>query len=314
MKYFLLAIFIIPFLLAGCGSPRIAFRPDAEMERNSSAARNAYAAGSIESASVFYEKALNRAMLADIPREISRMAYNQAACLAQMRQYPRALELLEEAEYESSVAGTDFPEAVLLKAEIYRQIGRTNEALSTAQSGLNSLDIENTNPARLQLHVFIADMACDRNDAELALKKLDSLDKNALKAAGGGVQAMAADTRGRALFLERKFDEASDLFDKAAALYQKNRRYPDMARALQNAGNALNSANKRPAALNRFYRAARSFFLCGENTRAQESFSRANELAKETDDKKMMGALARLKPEINRNAGSNTVPENAPSE
>ena len=56
MKKLVLFAFIIPLLIAGCGSPRVAYHPDAELERNAGAAKSAYSAGSMESASVFYQK------------------------------------------------------------------------------------------------------------------------------------------------------------------------------------------------------------------------------------------------------------------
>lgn len=311
------------FLLftAGCGSPRVASRPDAEIDRYAAAAKSAYAAGATESAAMFYQKALNRARLADQPREISRLAYNLAACRTQMQQYSEALELLDEAEFESHKTGTDFPEAVLLRSEIFRHLGRTNEALATAKSGIDAFNNlspaargqENV-PARLQLQLFLAELACDQNDGKLALKELDKLDPNLLKSSDTLVQAKAAYARGRALLIEKRPAEAAICFDNAAVLYQKAQHYPDMALALQNSGGAYEAANKRPEAANRHYRAARSLFLYGDNIRAQESFDKASALAKESDDKQMLSALARLKTEIRRSAESNTVPEKAQAE
>lgn len=305
MKKSVLFVLFLPFLIAGCGSPRVAYRPDAEIERNASAAKSAYSAGSMESASVFYQKALNRARLADQPIEIARLAYNLAACRAQMQKYDEALILLDETQFESSKTGVYFPEAVLLRAEILRHLGQSNEALATAKSGLDALNNlpraargQKSDPARLQLQVFLAELASDRNDGKLALKELDKLNPNMLKSSDTVVQAKAAQARGRALLIEKRFAEASVSFDNAAVLYQESRRYTDMAKALQSAGHAYEAANKRQEAFNRHYRAARSLFLCGEKTKAQESLNKASELAKESDDKQMLSALARLEKEI----------------
>lgn len=314
MKPRVLIAFIIPLLIAGCGSPRVAYRPDAEIERNASVAKNAYAAGSMANADLFYQKALNRARLTDQNVEIARMAYNLAACRAQMQKYDEALELLDEAQFESSKTGSYFPEAVLLRAEILRHLGRTKEALATAKSGLDALNNQKSDTTRLQLQVFLAELASDQNDGRLALKELDKLAHNLLKSSETIVQAKAAHARGRALLIEKRPSEAAICFDNAAALYQKAQRYPDMAIALQRAGDAYEAADKRPEALNRHYRAARSLFLCGDNIRAQESFNKAGALAKESDDKQMLSALARLKTEIRPDAEKQIPPEKIQAE
>lgn len=318
MKQCALIVFVIPLLIVGCGSPRVAYRPDAEMDRNAAAAKGAYSAGSMESASRFYQKALNRARLADQPREISRLAYNLAACRAQTQQYSEALELLDETEFESSKTGIYFPEAVLLRAEIFRQLNRTNEALTTAKSGIDALNNlpraargQKSGITRVQLQVFLAELACDQNDGKLALKELNQLDPNLLKSSDAFVQANAAHARGRALLIENQPAAAAICFDNAAGSYQKIQRYSNMAVALQNAGRAYEAADKHPEAINRYYRAARSLFLCGKNMKAQELFNKASELAKKSDDKQMLSALARLKSEISRGAESNTTPEKA---
>jgi tetratricopeptide (TPR) repeat protein len=131
--------------------------------------------------------------------------------------------------------------------------------------------------------------------------------------------------RGRALLIEKQPAAAALCLDNAAGFYQKAQHYQDMAVALQNAGAAYEAADKRAEAINSYYRAARSLFLCNENTRAQEAFNKANELAKKSDDKQILNALARLKSETNRGAESeaprgkpaepsNTIPEKAQAE
>jgi tetratricopeptide (TPR) repeat protein len=315
MKKNLFIALVVPFLISGCGSPRVAsYHPDAEMERNALAAKSAYTAGAIERASVFYQKALNRARLADQPAEIARLAYNLAACRAQMQKYSEALELLDEARFESSGAGVDFPEAVLLRAEILYRLGQTNEALATAKSGLDALDNspraaqnQRNNPVRLQFQVFLAESACDRNDGKLALKELEKADVGLLKISDSAAQAQAAQARGRALLLEKQPAGAAACFDNAAALYQKAQRYADMALALQKAGDAYEMADKRREAFKRHYRAARSLFVYGDNARAQKSLAKATGLAGESGDKEMLATLARLKTEILPEAGNETA-------
>ena len=293
----LFTLLILPLLLAGCGSPRIAYRPDAEIERNAAAAKNAYSAGSMARASVFYQKALDHARLTDQPAEIARLAYNLAACRAQTQKYDEALELLDEAQFESAKTGADLPEAVLLRAEILRHIGRTNEALATAKSGLDALG-KKSNSINPQLQVFLAELANDQNDGKLALQELDKLNPDLLKSSDPVVQAKAVQTRGRALLIEKRPDEAAGCFDEAAMLYQKSRRYSDMALSLQNAGAAYTAMNKRPEAFDRHFRAARSMFFSGDKVKARVSLNKANELAKESGDQQMLSALARLENEI----------------
>ncbi|MDO9543074.1 MAG: hypothetical protein Q7J98_12240, partial [Kiritimatiellia bacterium] len=192
---------------------------------------------------------------------------------------------------------------------------QTNEALATAKSGLDALNNKKSGPApRLQLQVFLAELACDQNDGRLALKELDKLDAGQLKSSDANVQAKAAIARGRALLIGKRPAEAALCFDNAAAFYQKAQRFLDMAIALQQAGVAYESADKRQEAFNRHYRAARSFFICGENIRAEESFNKANELAKESGDKQMVSALSRLKTETGPDAENKTAPEKVQTE
>lgn len=310
-----LAACVISLLASGCSTPPAVHRPDPEIERNAVAGNSAYAAGSPKSAREFYLKALNRARLTDQPREIARMAYNLAACLAQQNKFDEALKLLDEARFASDQAGMDFSETTLLKAEILYRQGKTGEALALVQSGINQIKQagqEKNNSCFLQFQLFLAEAACDRNDGALALKELEKVDKQMLAAGAPVVQAQAAAVRARALSLEKKFAEAAACFDRAVACNQKAGRYPEMAAALQRAGGAYQAANDPRAAFNRYSRSARTLFLIGENGKAAESFAKASELAKDPDEKEMLSMLSRIKSEVTSQADNPLNTTNSP--
>jgi len=293
----LFILFVISFLISGCSSPRAARRIDAELDRNAAAAKSAYSSGSLTNADLFYQKALNRARLTDQGIDIARLAYNLAVCRAQTQKYAEALKLLDEAGFESEQTGLYMPEIQLLKAEILFQLGQTGEAIAVADSGLKASQNQKDKLATLQFHLFLAELACGRNDAAQALKELDKIDQKALAEAPLIIQARTARARGRALSVDKRFAEAANCFDNAAALYRQAQRYPEMAAGLADAGNACESAMNRRAALDRYYRAARSLLACGENAKGLESFNKAKTLAAELQDKKMTEALARLQGE-----------------
>lgn len=316
MKTIAFAACVFALLASGCSTPPAVQRPDPEIDRNAVAGNSAYAAGSVKSAREFYLKALNRARLTDQPREIARMAYNLAACLAQQQKYDEALKLLDEARFASDQAGMDFCETALLKTEILYRRGQTNEALALAQSEMNQIKQagqEKNNSCFFQFQLFLAETACDRNDGALALKELDKADKHMPAASAPLLQAKAAEARARALLLENKFAEAAAWFDRAAAFNQKAGRYLEMALALQRAGGSYQAANDRRAAFNRYSRSARTLFLAGESEKAHESFAKASKLAQDQDEKEMLDMLARLKPESISPSGNASGVTNAPA-
>jgi len=287
------ALFILPFLISGCGSPRVMQHSDPEIERNAAAAKTAYANACFGSASSFYQKALDRARLADQSPEISRLAYNLAFCRAQATNYDKALALLDEAQYETKKNRQSFPEATLLRAEIFRHLGKTNEAATIVKSEIDAS--KKNDPVRLELQLFLAESACDQNDEKLALEELNKLDRNLLKSADSTAQAREASLRGRVLMAEKQPAAAAVSFAKAAGLYQEGKRYADMGNALYRAGNAYAADKKTKPAFDCYYRAARTLFYCGENKKADDALKKATELAADESDREMLKNLARLK-------------------
>lgn len=304
MKKFAIFLPVITLLMAGCSSPPAVHRLDPETDRYAAAAKSAYAAGLIPSAEMFYQKALNHARLTDQPAEITRLAYNLAACRAQTQKYNEALAALDEAQMESTAAGLDFPEIKLLRAEIVRHQGQTNKALAIATAGINELKNRKDDPRLVQFQIFLAELACDQNDGKRALDELDQIDRHLLAASGGAIQAKTTGVRGQALLIEKRPAEAAVCFDQAAVLYQRAQQYREMAVMLNNAAGAYEAANQLPEACNRYYRAARSMLFCGEKIKAEETIAKANRLAKAANDRQMADMLARLKTEAELDSGA----------
>jgi tetratricopeptide (TPR) repeat protein len=294
-------------LLAGCGTPPKIVRPDPELERNTSSASSAFAAGSVEKAAGYYRKALNRARLMDDAAAIGRNAYNLAACLLLLRQDEQARVLLEEAEAEFQRIGVNSREIPLLKIRLAVRAGKTDEALALAQAQSAALKTED--PFFIQYQVLLADLFCVKGNAAEAAAALAKVNSKDLAAAKPMVQAEAAQARARLALLERKPRAAGELQDTAAQQYQKAGQYLEMAQALDEAGRAYEAAGDPNAAVDRYYRAARSFFSAGQPARADGLVVRAILLADQAGVTAARKNLSQLQAEMN---AARAVPASAP--
>lgn len=286
---------VAALVLSGCSSPPRAARVlDPELERNASAAKSAYNTGAQKEAAGYYLKALQRARLADQPEAIIRMAYNLAACRAQEGQYADAQSALDEAMFERSRFKLDFPELDLLQAEIYRGQGRIAEAVSAL--GEREADARNKkNPqVAAQRALLRAELECDRKAGKEALAELDKIAPGLIAAGSAVFRARISMARGRALALDNRPAEAAAAFDLAAAAFREARLYSDMARAVANGAEACELAGDTAGAIDRYYRAARSFGAAGESARSLALSGKAAVLAEGMNDKGMLEAVGRL--------------------
>lgn len=283
-------------LTAGCGTPPKVVRQDPEIERNVALARGAFAAGSAEKAVSYYRKALNRARLMDDPAAIGRNAYNLAACLALLRRDDEARALLDEAHAEFQRAGIHAREIPLLQARIAHREGKTDEALALAQAQLRTGTPRD--PFFIQYQVLLADLLCAKGDAAGAARELARVDRKALAAMEPIVQADAAQVRARLALLDQKPRAAGELLDAAAKHLQQAGQYIEMALALDEAGRAYETAGDVNAAMDRYYRAARSLYLAGQTARAERSMIRAGLLADQSGQAAMLTKLHQLQTDL----------------
>lgn len=282
-------------VLSGCGSPPRAARVlDPELERSASAARSAYNASAPKEASAHYRKALQRARLADQPEAIARMAYNLAACRAQEGQYADAQSALNEAVFESNRCKLDFPEMNLLQAEIYRGQGKITEAVAVLDEREADARKRKNSQVAAQRALLRAELECDRKAGKAALAELAKVDQNMIASGSAVFRARVSMARARALALDSRPADAIAAFDLAAAAFREARLYSDMAIAIANGAEACERAGDIAGAVDRYYRAARSFGAAGDEARSLALSGKAAVLAEGMDNKSMLEAIARL--------------------
>ncbi len=281
---------------AGCGTPPKPVRQDPELERHTSLAQRAFAAGSPEKASAYYRKALDRARLMDAPAAIGRNAYNLAACLVLLRQDLAAGALLDEADTEFQRAGVSAPEIPLLKARIARRAGRPDDALALLQEPLKIFKAGQ--PFFIQYQVLQADLLCAKGEATNAAAALARVRPGDLAAAEPAVQAEADQVRARLALLDRQPRDAAGFQDAAAGHFQQAGRYLEMAQALEEAGKGYEAAGAWDVALNRYYRAIRSLYLAGRTAAADGLMARALVLADQAGTPAMRTKLKQLQADL----------------
>lgn len=114
--------------LTGCRSTKKQPRPDPQVQRLASDAREAFALGVDATALARYRQALKRAWALDDPVEVANSAYNLAACLLSVGRYDEARGWLAECRVELARTGRHSGAAWMLEAKLARQEGRLGEA------------------------------------------------------------------------------------------------------------------------------------------------------------------------------------------
>jgi tetratricopeptide (TPR) repeat protein len=277
-----LALFLLAAgLLSGCATAPVENNvPDIKdtdplIAQLSATARQSYDAGKISDAVVLYRRALERASAIDNSKEIGRIAANLAACLISLEEWEEASYLLVESERETLRAGEDAGPIVLLSAEIFIQQEQWKEAEATIDR-LETLPVSDN--IRGKAYVLRARIAAERKNAAQAEGFLNRARGYLKKEQDPGLAASISEVSGRIAMLNEKWTDAAKAFDREAAWMQKSKRLPEMAEALERAGQNYVKADDKENASDRFYRSARSLMAQGNYLDALRVIEQASQV------------------------------------
>ena len=261
MRRFFIALTLLT--LVGCAtSPTSTVPPkDKELSRTSNLARTAFEDGATARAIDLYGKALNRARATDDATEIGNAAYNLALCHTILGQLDQASVSLVEATAAFRRRGSNPADVLLLEATVAQREGKSEQALSLADQVLSASSDEND---LFQVALLKGTIACQQDDPARARTALAEADRHHI--ANAALLAARERLVGNILLLEGNPAEAAAAFDRAAALFQKAKRYRDMALTLRRAGEAYQEAGDTQRAEDRLFRARRSLAAQGEKT------------------------------------------------
>jgi tetratricopeptide (TPR) repeat protein len=292
-------------MLTGCvrPAPETAVEIDSEFSRSMTAGRLAFDRGLIEQAARFYQQALRRARAMDSAPQIGDAAYNLAACRIRLNQLEKARDLLDEAKTEISSIQGHIADIQLVEAKVARLQGNPDEALMLADQVLSSPGTYPTDNQRLQVYLLRGQIACDKDDAALALQELQKAKNITRLVSDPSLQADISALAGRIHLIKNEPVMAAKEFDSEARLLQQAKRYPEMTYALQNAAEVYLSAGNFSLAADRYFRAARSTFAQGQNSAAMKLGHLALSAADKAGDQSVKIRVRALLDEIETASG-----------
>ncbi len=302
---FCLCGFVFYLMLTGCvkPAPETAVEIDSEYSRSMTAGRLAFDQGLIEQATRFYQQALRRARAIDSAPQIGDAAYNLAACWIHLNQLEIARDLLDEAETEISSIHGNIADIKLVAAKVAWLQGNSEEALMLADQVLSSPGSYPADNLRLQVYLLRGQIACDNDDAALALQELQKAKNITSLVSAPSLQADISALAGRIHLIKSEPVMAAKEFDSEARLLRQAKRYPEMAHALQNAAEVYLSAGNYSLAADRFFRAARSTFAQGQNSAAMKLGHLALSAADKAEDQSVKIRVRALMDEIETASG-----------
>ena len=184
---------------------------------------------------------------------------------------------------------------LLLEAKVARWREAPREALAFAERVLADPASRPADSHRVQVHVLRGELALDRGAADVAASGTCRRRAAPRPLAGCG----GPGRRGRAGARPARASDdpagAAAGFDEAADLLRQVGLYRDMARALARAGDAYRRANQLPAAIDRLFRAGRSFAAAGDAAEAARLLDEAAQIATQVHDEQHLSLIRTLR-------------------
>lgn len=281
--------------VVGCRSPNPAAgsveEPDLYFHRMITSGHASFRRGNVERAAELYENAWVRAQVMDRPLLMGTSAYNLAISLIALGDVEHGLTLLQTSQAELMRAGDSGADALTAQAEALRILERRPEAWQVTDQ-LLALSIPR--PVRLQTHSLRAMLALDDADLERALEEQGQAQRLVRRQTPTRLLARLAEGDGRIAIQQGDLLTAAEAFDRAARLYRDEGRFPDMARALAEAGRLYALAEQPANAIDRYFRAARHHAAAGETAKALQLLDVAVDVAAETEESMEHAHLAQL--------------------
>jgi tetratricopeptide (TPR) repeat protein len=280
------------FVLSGCASPPKANdNTDITLVQFSTSAQQAFELGSYERAARFYELALDRAWAIDDGPEVANNAFNLAAVDIVLGRLDEADAVLVAALGEFERLNRNTADVLLLQSRVAQARG------DAARSGAlldEAMQMAKSDDARLQAWILKADLACDAGDLALAEKNLAEAQSLFDATKDDALRAGVARVSGRVYQSKEQPAQAAEEFDREAAFQQKAHRYPEMARALDRAGQAYQAAGNHAGAADRWYRASRSRYAQKDAAGALKLIDAAMKAATDSGQKGLQGQVSAL--------------------
>ncbi len=310
-------------LFGGCcfGGKKVTPAPpvDVELINAATAAGESFSRAAYEAAARQYLRALQRARLVDHAPSICNQAYNLALCQLVLGRPAAARELLGEAEWAGTRAGEPLADVLLLQARLAVQQADAARptSVATAKAAIAAVTSDPRAQAGSahQCHAALlaAEFAAQRGLLAEAMAELLKARDLAGPTPAPALTAALARVNGQLLLMQHQPAAAATECDREVDVYRELRRYADLVRALQRAGDAWRQAGDATAAADHYYRAARSLQSLGHLADAQTAAATAQSLVNASTPAALSAAIAALLDELRQAAPIAPVAPAVPS-
>lgn len=271
---------------AGCGTPAPRRAPpqgDTAFTASAEAGVAALGWGDLDQAGKRFADALQRARAMNRDADIAFAAYHAASVAFSSGDFAAAGALLAEAHHAYRATGRDAAELWLLDARVARARSQDDRFDGSARRALAGAD----HRVRAFARYLLAHQALEAGDAAGARELVE----------GAGTSEWSVPELVEVAGMIAESDdpgEAASYYDRAAAAYQDAGRAREMAATLERAGTAHLASGDEDAAVDRYYRAARSFHGRGDARLAKKAAASGLEILGDDEHelRRLMEALA----------------------